>query len=98
MAKVNLHSKYQGQRSCGAAVRVEKDRWTDRHVDATKCIISLLYSLVDDIKKAHLKQPNFVRVCKHPHTLDLYEGGHTISHLHPPQKLGYLQGVAKKSS
>ncbi len=34
LAKVNLHTKYQGLRSIGAGVRA----LTDRQTDATKCI------------------------------------------------------------
>ncbi len=35
-------------------------------------------SLVDDFKNTHQKQLNFARVCKHPHTLDLYAEGHKL--------------------
>ncbi len=37
-------------------------------------VLTILYSLVYDFQKTHLKQLNFARACKHPHLLDLYVG------------------------
>ncbi len=48
--KVHLHTEYQGRRSNGSAMIVRTDGRTDRRMDATKHIISLLCSATHSIK------------------------------------------------
>ncbi len=55
--KVNLHTKFQGRRSNGSAVRALTDGQTDGRTDATKYIISLASRSIINKQKYSLINP-----------------------------------------